>query len=352
MKAEEALKLIATLGIPTIIVLFIAVIVFCVCNVDKLLKLASTVQKLFSFASKKARKGAISNSIRGNILKSSKALRSMGNDLMIKDLKIDWVTEETPESFIKDNQVIVRMSQSPNPYKNYVTAVNTYVGHALLPRAKRYIDNKIMEISKLSVGRLLVINGDYHALDYYDDNILYPIIDDDPEANEIFERLKTIDKNGMFTNILLNEYAKAAQKIYPDTPDPLLVAESKEFLTYLFRIAMGGITDPTEFQFNREYFRVHIFLTAKSETYRRRGRKPYLKHMSDSLSEGTETIYVFGLGKKIDIAGEITGAFSDTDYRVSQVIPHYYRHRSINNGKSVQGVCYELCVYEKDEELE
>ena len=352
MKAEEALKLITAIGIPAIIVLVIVIIGFCVCNVDKLLQLTAAVQKLFSFISKKARKGTISNSIRGNIIKSSKAFRSMGNDLMIKDLKIDWVSEETPESFIKNNQVIIRMSQSSNPYKNYVTAVNTYVGQALLPKAKRYIDSKIMEMSQLSVSRLLVLNGDYRALDYFDDNVLYPIIDNDSDAEEILDRLKIIDKNGMFINILLNEYAKAAQKIYPDLPDPLLVAESKELLTYLYRIAMRVSDDPEELKFNREYFKIHIFLTANSLTYKRSGLRPYLKHMGDSLSEGIETIYVFGLGRKIDIAKEISDAFSDSDYRVSQVVSHYYRHKSINDGKSVRGVCYELCVYQKDDDLE
>ena len=153
----------------------------------------------------------------------------------------------------------------------------------------------------------------------------------------------------MFLNILLNEYAKASRKIYPDIPDPLLIAESKELLTYLYRIALGNISDIDEYQFNREYFKIHVFLTANSRTYERFGLRPYLKHMSASLSEGTETLYIFGLGRKIDIAQQITESLKETDFRVTQVIPHYYRHRSIKDGRSVRGVCYEVCVYEEDE---
>lgn len=348
MTASEIKELASMLniGIPVIVGFIVAVV--CIVNIDKLVILLSYIQKVFSSVSKTARKGAISNSIRGRVLKSSKAFRSMGQSIMVSDLKIDWVKEETAESFIKNNQVIIRMSQSTNPHKNYVTAVNAYVGQALLPRARRYVDPKIMDMSKLSVSRLLILNGDADALDYFDNNILLPAVENDQDANDVLDRLKTIDKNGMFLNILLNEYAKATRKIYPDSPDPLLVAESKELLTYLHRIAMGDVSNFDEFQFNREYFKIHVFLTANSRTYAQSGLRPYLKHMSSSLSQGTETLYIFGLGRKMDIAKKITDALKETDFRVTQVIPHFYRHRSIHDGHSVRGVCYEVCVYEED----
>ncbi len=348
MKAEDIKEIAVLLNIGVPVIVAIIVFAICIIHVDKIILLVSFIQKGFSTVSRSARKGAISNSIRGRVLKSSKAFRSMGQNVMVSDLKIDWVKAETPETFIKNNQVIIRMSQNPNPHKNYVTAVNAYVGQALLPKAKKYIDPKILEVSKLSVSRLLVLNGDEAALDYFDENILLPVIENDPESKEILEQLKIIDKNGMFINILLNEYAKASRRLYPDMPDPLLIAESKELLTYLYRIAMGIVSDREEFQFNREYFKIHVFLTAKTKTYRQSGLRPYLKHMSKSLSLGTETLYIFGLGTKIDIASEITNELKETDFRVAQVIPHYYRHRSINDGHSVRGVCYEVCVYEED----
>ena len=348
MSVSDIKEIASLLNLTIPVVVGVGVFAICVFNIDKLLLLLSSIQNLFRNVSSSARKGAISNSIRSKILTSSKAVRSLGQDVMISDLKIQWVKEETPEAFIKNNQVIVRMSQSSNPYKNYVTAVNSYVGQALLPRSTNYIDKKIMDISKLSVSRLLILNGDSYALDYFDNNYLLPIVEQDEEAKVILDKLRTIDKNGMFTNILLNEYEKATRKLYPDTPDPLLIAESKELLTYLYRIALGGINDFSEFQFNREYFKIHVFLTANTRTYARSGFKPYLKHMRDSLSAGTETLYIFGLGRKVGIAKEIADALHDTDFRVMQAIPHFYRHRSIVDGHSVSGVCYEVRIYEQD----
>ncbi len=344
MTATEIKELASLLniGIPTIIA--VGVFVACLFNIDKLLLLLSSFQKLFSFCSSRARKGAISNSIRGKILHSSKDFRSVKNSLINSDLKIEWVKDENAETFIKNNQVIIRMSQSTNPHKNFVTAVNAYVGCGLLPKSHRYIDSKILYVSKVAVSRKLIVNGDPDAIDFFDTNVLLPLTDNDVECAQIYDELKTIDGNGMFINILLNEYSKASQKIYPEEPDPLLMAESKELLTYLHRIAKYGIDDVSDLTFNREYFKVHIFLTAKTSTYLKSGIRPYLKHITNSISEGIETLYIFGLGRKIDIANEITSELKKTDFRIDTVIPHHYRHKSLD-GRTVHGVCFEVNVY-------
>ncbi|MBO4693081.1 MAG: hypothetical protein J5659_01635 [Clostridia bacterium] len=349
MKASEIKEIASLLNIGIPVVATIVVFIACACNIDKLLLFISFLQKVFSFCSSRARKGSISNSIRGKILRSSKDFRSISNSLISPDLKIEWVKEESAETFIKNNQVIIRMSQNSNPHKNFVTAVNAYIGSGLLPKAQRYIDPSILSVSRVAVCRKLIINGDPDAIDYFDDNILSPLTNSSEECAEIYDELKTIDRNGMFVNILLNEYAKASQKVFPDDPDPLLLAESKELLTYLHRIAKTGIDDVSELQFNREYFKVHIFLTAKTSTYLRSGIKPYLRHIANAIGEGINTVYIFGLGKKIAIANEITSEIKKTDFRVDSVIPHHYRHKSID-GRTVHGVCFEVNVYDESNE--
>lgn len=330
--------------------IIVAFIVFglCVLNIDKLLLILSSIQKLFTSVSSSARKGVIANSIRGHLLKASKAFHKIGEDVLVSDLRIEWVKEQTPEAFINNGQVILRMAQSANPHINYVNAVNAYVGSALLSKSKPYLDEKVLKMSKICTSRMLVLNGNERALGYFDDNILNPIIDNDEDAKEIFERLRTIDKNGMFVNILLNEYAKATNKIYPDNPDPLLNAESKELLYYLHNIALGNQTSYDDLRFQREYFKVEIFLTAKTKTYNRSGKSPYIKHICEAIERGAETIYVFGLGKKIDIAKEIAESVGESDYRIKNIIPHYYRHKSVNNSRIVQGLCYEIEVFQND----
>lgn len=347
MTAEDFAEIAKMFNFATPIIVGFVVLIFCITNVDKLLVFLSVFQRLFCFCSQKARKGAISNNIRGRVMKSSKIFRTLGENVMISDLKIDWVKEENVESFIRNNQVIIRMEQNVNPHKNFVTAVTAFVGQGLLPKAKKYIDHSIYDMSKMAVSRSLILYGDSDALDYFDNSILYPMLDRDAELVNTFDRLKAIDKNGMFVNILLNEYAKAAQKIYPDMPDPLFSIESSELLTYLYRIAMGVVGEVNEFQFNREYFKIHIFLTARTQTYQRSGIRPYLQQIGRSIAEGTETVYIFGLGRKISIAKEIVQSLHENDLRVDKIVEHSYRHRSNKDGRTVSGVCYEVEVYKE-----
>lgn len=346
---EEIKELASFLNIGIPIIVAIIVLAFCITNIDKLLILLSKIQSLFIWCSQKAKKGSISNSIRGKIMRSAKSFKNLDDDILINDLKIEWVKEENPESFINNQQVIVRLQQNVNPHKNFVSAVTTFVGQGLLPKSRRYIDKDIFSVSHLAVSRFLIQNGDSEALNYFDEHYLDPLLKNEA-IKEDFERIKTIDGNGMFINILLKEYAKATRKIYPDIPDPQLIAESKELLTYLYRIALGVITDFSEFSFNREYFKIHIFLTARSATYAHSGIKPYLKHIDESINSGTETIYIFGLGRKGEVAEEIAKSAKENDFRVEAIIPHRYRHKSQRNGKIIKGVCYEIPIYKLDED--
>lgn len=286
MTAQDIEQIAKLLNVSIPFVCVVIVFVFCISNIDKLLLLLSKIQSGFSFCSHRARKGAIANSIRGKMMKSTKAIRSIGEDLIIPDLKIDWIKDETPDTFVKNNKVVIRLKQGSNPHKNFATAVNMYVNQGLLPKAHKYIDEEIFEMSKLSISRLIIINGDMHAIDYFEENYIIPVIEGNESCAETYQELKTIDKNGMFINILLNEYVKAAYRICPDTPDPLLIAESREFLSFLYRIATRDTSENVEMDFNREYFKVSVMLAARSDTYLRGGITPYLKHISECHIKG------------------------------------------------------------------
>lgn len=346
MTFEDMKSIAGVIGIPLTAVI---VFVVCLCNLDKLYMLAGTFQKLFTGVSKSARKGTVSNSIKGRVLKATKVVKSLDEDVMLKDLKIQWVKEENVEAFIDKNQAIIRLEHKTNPHRNFVTAVTAFVDVGLLPKAKKYIDKDILKASRAAVCRDIVIKGDSEALDFFDDNVLAPIKNENDDMHELLNDLKTIDGNGMFYQILLNEYSKAARQLYPDdTGDKCFTYESSELLRFLHNIASGNVTNVEEFCFNRNYFKIHIFLTANSKTYKYSGAKIYLKHIFKSINEGTETIYLFGLGIKANIAKEIANEALEKDFRINKITKHEYRHRNYESGKSVFGVCYEISIYKEE----
>ena len=165
------------------------------------------------------------------------------------------------------------------------------------------------------------------------------------ELKDLYAQLKMIDGNGMMYQILLNEYSKSARELYPDPiGDPCFTAETSELLRFLCNIAQGNVTDLEEFRFNREYFKIHIFLTANSRTYNRSGIKVYIKPILQSIDQGTKTLYLFGLGRKVSIAKEIVDEVTSQDFRVGKVVRHQYKHKNNSVGRRINGVCYELRI--------
>lgn len=161
-------------------------------------------------------------------------------------------------------------------------------------------------------------------------------------TKELYEALVKIDNNGMFVNVMLNEFQKAGMSIYNEIEDPQLVAESMELMWYLYQIAIGVSNDPDRLCFNRNYFKVAIFLTASNKTLRNSGIRPFLNAIKKKLDDGIETIYIFALGTKRDIAEHISRSI--TDYRINYIVKHTYKHVS-NNGKRISGLFFECSVY-------
>lgn len=347
VKVEEKLiELWTTNGykISTIVLLIILFLLFT--NTDKILLIKSEFFNLFSKSSAFAKKRQISNKVRGTILKSAKEQSLLDNDVIPSDMKVVWINEEKPDTFVKNNQVIVRIKQSSNPHEDLITAVSEYVNSGLLHNVKRYLNEDVMDASRVLMTRKVIQNASKNSLDYLDENYIIPKINSDSEFKDLYSDLVKIDHNGMFVHILLNEFKKAGMSIYGEIPDSELIAESKEFMHHLYRIAARISSETSDLCFNRDYFKVAIFLTASTITLKRYGIIPFIKAADKQLSDGIQTLYIFGLGSKREIAEQISNEL-DSDFRIGQIIKHSYKHIN-ENGRRVPGVLYECEIFKDD----
>lgn len=328
----------------------IAIIVYILLNPDKSLFWQAKIASLFSWASSKARKKAISSDIRSRVLKISKNISSENNEILPYDLKVEWVKEESRETFLKKNQVIVRMSQKSNPHRNFMYAVTEFVKQGFMPKARKYIDPKLLQASDLTVIRKMLEIGYHEAIDYFDCELLNPIASADSEIDELLNNIQRIDENGMFMPILINEFSKIGRRIYPERPDECLIAESKEFLRFLNTIASKRPGEDVDLEFNREYFKVAISLAARDDTLLYRGIRVYINQVLRELNQGIETIYVFGLGQKRKVARQVAESAKE-HIRVFDTKDHSYKHKS-SDGWRVKGLCVEIITSAKSDEVE
>lgn len=324
-------------------IILILLIIFIITNIENILIFKSWFFGLFSNLFSFAKKKQMSNKVRGTILKAIKEQSLSDEYILPSDMRIIWVNEEKIDSFVENNQVIVRIKQSSNPHENLITALSEYVNNGLLYNVKRYLNKEVMDVSCILTVRNVIKSANSVSLMYLDENYITPKINSDIELNELYHELMKIDKNGMFVGVMLNEFYKAGMTIYGDIEDPELKAESKEFMRFLYNIAIRLSNEVSDLCFNRDYFKVAIFLTASNKTLKSAGIQPFIKAISHKLNEGIETIYIFGLGAKREIAEQISKEL-DSDFRISKIKKHSYRHVN-DNGKRIPGVFFECEIF-------
>lgn len=344
LKEIDISDILSKCQIPLNIGIFIIILTFLFIHLDKVFLFKGFVCECFSKVSSAARKGAISNKVRGTVIGAAKEVTTNNMNIMPFDLKINWIQDEKKQTFISGNKVIVRMKQSSNINENLIVATSAFVKEGLLPNERRYLNKEVMEVSSTLMLRKIIRCSGHNALTYLDEKYLIPRLENDEDFKSTYEDLVRIDNNGMFVGIMLNEYYKAATKISGELPDDELIAESKEFMRFLHSIAYGTISSVEELDFNRDYFKVSIFLASNDKTLMRNGINSTINQALKQLNNGIETIYVFGLGRKMNVAREIAKEL-EKDIRIKMVQKNSYKHMNIDNNKRISGVFYECSVY-------
>lgn len=343
--AEKLFDYFSINGYKITTIIFAALFFIALTNTENIMIWKAWIYGLISKSCVFAKKRQVSNKVRGTILKSIKN-QNIETSILPSDLKVVWINNENPETFISNNQVIVRVKQSSNPNENLVTAVSEYVNNGLLYNVKRYLNKEVIDVSRILMSRKIIKAASKNALTYLDEKYIFPKFENDNELKELYSDLQKIDNNGMFIGLLLNEFYKAGMTIYGEIEDPELIAESKEFMNFLYNIANRTSSDTTDLCFNRDYFKVAVILSASNNTLLNGGILPFLNVCNKLLSDGIETIYIFGLGKKQEIAKLISNTL-ESNPQIYSVSKHSYRHIG-ENGRRVPGVFYECQVYNEN----
>lgn len=329
--------LLKVFGIP----LFIIVGVFFLLKyAENIMIWKGAILQLFSGISTTASKAALSSKLKGSVSKSVREVVH-NQEILPDNLKVEWVKEDTPESFVKEEQVIVRIKKSKNPHENLVTTTAAFVNAGLLYNHRRYLDEDVMKASRFNMIRTIVSKAGKNDLTYFEENYLPNFLIADEEAYDYYQKLRQIDKNGMFVNILLNEYLKAADSLFGDEIDPCLVAESRELVTFLYNIATRDSEDNTDLLFCRNYFKIAIVLSYKMETVSHGGLNRYYNRILKDINEGYSTVYMLAVGRKTSMVNIIADKINNDETLVLFADCKTYKH-VFKDGRKMDAVICEI----------
>jgi hypothetical protein len=135
--------------------------------------------------------------------------------------------------------------------------------------------------------------------------------------------------------------SKAAGELFGEEPDKCLLFESRELVRFLHNIAMRESNEESLLQIKNNYFKIAIILTANNRTLKRSGIKPYIKSIKDYINKGYDTIYMFGIGRKIFTAQDIAKYINEDSENMYFATQHEYEH-IFKDGQRKKAVVYEI----------
>ena len=72
-------------------------------------------------------------------------------------------------------------------------------------------------------------------------------------------------------------------------------------LDFIYDIASRGYDELTPLQLQKNNVKIAVLLVAKTETYREKGSRPYLRRIREGFTSGINTFYLLARGEKINI---------------------------------------------------
>lgn len=333
------LEILNQVKLPTIIIIFIIIILLS----DKFFNMTERIWSILKNINKFCFKRYASVKLTNNVFKATKVIKNENINIIPYKAKIQWVDCETPESFFKNGQIIIKIKNDNDINRSFVLAVTEYINKGLIPFAKNILHDKhfVESINLYAVKKILSCeNRDCYYL--FENEILSNILKTDVLFENCFKKLLTIDKNGLFTVVFLNEIGKATSSIINGNEHKDFETDVKYLLTFLVNFCT---TEKKVFNYKTKYFRFSFGLLANNETLAYKGEDFYQKKIIESIDKGANTCYLFAMGYKQSILNKIAQKAMREDQRINKINQYKYFQYS-DEGRMIPVLCLELLMNE------
>jgi len=217
--------------------------------------------------------------------------------------KVEWIDKP---SYLDTSEevVVIRMKEHEENPRNVAFAVVDYVTKGMIPFSRPYLERPIQIAIDATMIKRMLHERDESALDYYLTNVLSKKKEDE-ELQTCLKMLDSLDQQGLFTRIYLEEVKEVGLKMYP-MEDQYAVRETKELLKRLDVLArrkqgQRGTANP----YIARRIKVAYVLIAETEKLLWEGSEPHVQYGLRCLRNGCEAIYLLSRGVKTKYAREV-----------------------------------------------
>ena len=279
---------VATLGL-------IALIGYYLKNPEKFEKLVSLILKFLNYLSERFDKSYIKYDLQGKINDYLKTVSKKVKHIDIEKINVEWidVSTQTPENYIQNGKLIIRLHKSENQNRNIVNASIAFIAYAFLRKAKSYLANYQRESLDLYACYDLLKHEKTEILDQFVQDFMKDKMDNSKIAN-LFETYMDIDKVGIFYPILVQELTFLGEKVFSQKRDASKIYEEvKQLIFYLNNYSKRKLNENIINDFNGSYCKFAIRIVGKQFKINTLGEQTYIKNI-EKINHGNETIYLIG----------------------------------------------------------
>ena len=245
-------------------------------------------------------------SIETNSVASVQRLNQIVPELNLPELEIKWVKpDEHGNVRLEPGKAIVLLKYDKDNTQNIINTTAVYIQKTLLLKSKPFLDKGIKTAIDFAVIKAFLSRTpqkNYIVTQYVDS-----CNEDIDKYGDAFGKVTKVEDEGLFTRVLLREYAVWGNKLVGRTRCEQLVNESKRFLDFIYNIASRDFDEFTPLVFNESTLKVAVLLVAKYETFAEKGINPYLRRIREGFANGINTFYLLARNDKIEILDKVYG---------------------------------------------
>lgn len=280
--------------------ILIFIIIYFLLNPEKVEKWGAILLKAFAYFSVRAEKKHISLDVQSYVNSFQKQVNSECEGLLPYGIKIEWVGEEiTPESFLAEGKVIIRLGHHKNRDENIIRVILEYVSQALVPEIKHHIAKEVRQAIDFTVIKK-ILNDVPSALNRFYETRYKPEVKENPKIEELCKMMDDLDNVGWFTRIFLREMKEIGvelQNRFPNLSEMDVNNEVIDFLKFLHTIATKRPEEKVPLSFIGNFIKVAIVLIARPESI---DLEPHKRRIKEHISK-VNSIYLAARGGNVEL---------------------------------------------------
>jgi len=259
------------------------------------------------------------------------------------DLKVQWVDEnETSESFLDNNQIVVYVHSYKNESQQAVGILHSYCSKGFAQKSKVYMPSSVSKSSDIIITQKLAQYAGHNIYDYFNREYIPELLKQDKTYVAVFEKLQRVDRDGLFLPVLINEIDKYANIIYPTVPSPEVMGTIIHLMDFIYGIVVRAPGDLIPLTFCENDIRVKVILAVSDCS---NGiDKPVQDAEIAIQNRNVNTIYVLATGSKMDFAKDIANTiFARNPQDVFEPVETNYKRytRTLSGSDSI---CFEINI--------